>query len=72
MRWSLVLMLVLSSSATVCVCRREDRPALRFATFNIEDFPKDRRQIEGAFREIVEECVRSHDLASPAARQGRS
>ncbi len=31
---------------------REDAPPLRFATFNIEDFPKDRRQIEGAFDEM--------------------
>lgn len=50
MRWWLAL--VLATSATVCVCRREERPALRFATFNIEDFPKDRQQVEGVFREI--------------------
>ncbi len=49
-RWCLVL--VLATAATVCVCRREEPPALRFATFNIEDFPKDRRQIEDVFREI--------------------
>jgi glycosyltransferase involved in cell wall biosynthesis len=37
----------------------------RAQLFSVERFAS-------AFREIVEECVRSHDLASPAARQGRS
>lgn len=38
-------------SAAFCVCHR-DGVAVRFATFNIEDFPKDRRQIEAVFEEI--------------------
>ncbi len=51
--WGLV---VLAGVIGRCVCRREDhgpRPA-RFATFNIEDFPKDRRQVDGAFTLIGE------------------
>lgn len=35
-----------------CVTCKAPPPPVRFATFNIEDFPKDRRQIEGAFDEI--------------------
>ncbi len=35
-----------------CVSCTDPPPPVRFATFNIEDFPKDRRQIEGAFDEI--------------------
>ena len=37
-------------------CGGDARPAaapVRFATFNIEDFPKDRRQIDAAFAEIA-------------------
>src|SRR5215211_7678258 len=49
MRWWLAIALM---TTTVCVCRRDDRVAVRFATFNIEDFPKDRRQIEAVFEEI--------------------
>ena len=50
MRWvAMVLLVVAIGPLLVC---RDERPAVRFATFNIEDFPKDRRQIEGAFREI--------------------
>jgi endonuclease/exonuclease/phosphatase family metal-dependent hydrolase len=50
MRLGLVVLVVVL--AAVCVSRREAHPPVRFATFNIEDFPKDARQIEGAFREI--------------------
>jgi endonuclease/exonuclease/phosphatase family metal-dependent hydrolase len=50
MRWWFAI--ALSISTAVCVCRRDDRVAMGFATFNIEDFPKDRRQIEGAFEEL--------------------
>jgi endonuclease/exonuclease/phosphatase family metal-dependent hydrolase len=40
--------------ALVLAWRCHDEPArVRFATFNIENFPKDSRQIEGAFREIA-------------------
>ncbi|HEX5062859.1 MAG TPA: endonuclease/exonuclease/phosphatase family protein [Kofleriaceae bacterium] len=35
------------------VCGRQSGPALRVATFNIEDFPKNRRQIDGAFAEMA-------------------
>jgi endonuclease/exonuclease/phosphatase family metal-dependent hydrolase len=51
LRWAALaaLVLVLGVRGTSC---RDKRPALRFATFNIEDFPKDQRQIDGAFAEI--------------------
>jgi endonuclease/exonuclease/phosphatase family metal-dependent hydrolase len=50
MRWWLAIALAMSS--LICVCRRDDRAPLRFATFNIEDFPKHGRQIEAVFAEI--------------------
>jgi hypothetical protein len=43
--------------ALVARCSKEQPPArepLRFATFNVEDFPKDRRQIAGAFDEMAD------------------
>src|SRR3954452_11894079 len=43
MRWWLLLLLV--------ACRSEP-PALRIATFNIEDFPKNPAQVRGAFAEL--------------------
>ena len=49
MRGGLVLVVLAAGVLLVC---RDDRPVVRFATFNIENFPKDRRQIEGAFAEI--------------------
>lgn len=71
--------------ATVVVARiacHHDAPALRVATFNIEDFPKDARQIEGAFAEIakldapiigVEEIMNPGVFASAArARLGKN
>lgn len=48
--WLVALALVLGVRAIAC---RERVPPLAFATFNIEDFPKDRRQIDGAFDEIA-------------------
>jgi endonuclease/exonuclease/phosphatase family metal-dependent hydrolase len=59
MRWLMVI--ALSTTITVCVCRRDDGVAVRFATFNIEDFPKDRRQIEAVFEEI--EAIRASFIA---------
>lgn len=53
MRRLLVLVLVLVPIALVLVCRDDDRPNLRVATFNIENFPKHERQIAGAFDEIA-------------------
>jgi len=37
----------------VLVCRHRAAAPLRFATFNIEDFPKDSRQVDAAFAEIA-------------------
>ena len=50
MRWWLTA--VLATIVPLLVCGGGKRPELRFATFNIENFPKDRRQIDGAFAEI--------------------
>ena len=45
--------LVAAAIAAVVAWRHHDTPApLRFATFNIEDFPKSAQQIEAAFDEI--------------------
>lgn len=51
MRWLFVAALVVLGMR-VLACRDRERP-LRFATFNIEDFPKDQRQIDLAFEEIA-------------------
>jgi endonuclease/exonuclease/phosphatase family metal-dependent hydrolase len=48
----LVLALALGIG-TKLLCTSAPSPSLRIATFNIEDFPKDDRQIEGAFAEIA-------------------
>jgi endonuclease/exonuclease/phosphatase family metal-dependent hydrolase len=37
----------------VRLCQSSESTAVRIATFNIEDFPKDDRQIDGAFAEIA-------------------
>ena len=52
MRWWWLAALV-SIGVARCACRDDSpRERIRFATFNIEDFPKDERQINGAFAEI--------------------
>src|SRR5688572_18056576 len=40
--------LVLALAGRTACRDREPAPQLRFATFNIEDFPKDARQVAGA------------------------
>src|SRR6516165_10092838 len=47
LRYALVPLLL------VLVCRQHTDAPLRFATFNIEDFPKDSRQVDAAFAEIA-------------------
>jgi endonuclease/exonuclease/phosphatase family metal-dependent hydrolase len=51
-RWLLVIAI-----ASVAIagrrCRHDEPPPLRIATFNIEDFPKTSRQIDGAFAELA-------------------
>ena len=39
--------------ATCTRCGGRDHEELRIATFNIEDFPKDARQVDGAFAELA-------------------
>jgi len=53
-RWWL-LGAVAALALRTCTCRSEPPPPerIRFATFNIEDFPKDDRQVTGAFDEIA-------------------
>lgn len=48
----LALALVLGLGVKL-VCTSAPAPALRIATFNIEDFPKDDRQVAGAFAELA-------------------
>lgn len=48
LRWLLAL------APCLLLCRHASEPALRFATFNIEDFPKDDRQVDGAFAELAQ------------------
>jgi endonuclease/exonuclease/phosphatase family metal-dependent hydrolase len=55
--------------ASLAFCGRDDGPRLRFATFNIEDFPKHRRQVDGAFDEIAAldvEFVAVQEITEPA------
>jgi len=52
-RWWLVGVLAVAAART-CSCSTDAVPErIRFATFNIEDFPKDERQVVGAFDEIA-------------------
>jgi len=46
------LRIALALAALALVCRPHAAAPLRFATFNIEDFPKDTRQVDAAFAEI--------------------
>lgn len=51
LRWGL-LAIAAFACALRCTCRHAPREPVRIATFNIEDFPKNRKQIDGAFAEI--------------------
>lgn len=54
MRRIVIGLVIVIAVARTCTCRDDDRPPpLRIATFNIEDFPKSARQIDGAFAEIA-------------------
>jgi endonuclease/exonuclease/phosphatase family metal-dependent hydrolase len=58
--WILALLLI--------ACRREP-PALRLATFNIEDFPKNPAQVRGAFDELLAthaEIIAVQEIDDPA------
>jgi endonuclease/exonuclease/phosphatase family metal-dependent hydrolase len=53
-RWWLVAAVVAAGAArSSCRCGGDSHEPLRIATFNIEDFPKDDRQVAGAFAQIV-------------------
>lgn len=47
------LLVVVGALAVRCACGRDEAPGIRIATFNIENFPKNVRQIDGAFAEIA-------------------
>jgi endonuclease/exonuclease/phosphatase family metal-dependent hydrolase len=49
-RWLVVIAIALAAR---CTCSTHHRDPVRIATFNIEDFPKDARQVDGAFTEIA-------------------
>jgi endonuclease/exonuclease/phosphatase family metal-dependent hydrolase len=51
LRWGLVAVAAFAC-AVRCTCRESPREPTRIATFNIENFPQSRRQIEGAFGEL--------------------
>jgi endonuclease/exonuclease/phosphatase family metal-dependent hydrolase len=53
MRWAVIGILVVAAVVAARRCR--DQPPLRWraATFNIEHFPKDQRQVDGAFAEMA-------------------
>jgi endonuclease/exonuclease/phosphatase family metal-dependent hydrolase len=51
-RWWIAIAVAALAARVACSDDREP-PRLRIATFNIEDFPKDDRQIAGAFDEIA-------------------
>jgi endonuclease/exonuclease/phosphatase family metal-dependent hydrolase len=48
-----LVVVALSFVVSHFLCAHHERGGLRFATFNIEDFPKDDRQVDGAFAEIA-------------------
>lgn len=52
-RCFVLLACVLAARVAWCGRTHARRHAVRFATFNIEDFPKDERQVAGAFDEIA-------------------
>lgn len=53
MRRLVIAILVAIAVVAVWRCREEPRVRWRAATFNIEHFPKDQRQVDGAFTEMA-------------------
>jgi len=53
MRRLVIAILVAIALVAVWRCREEPGPVRRAATFNIEHFPKDQRQVDGAFAEMA-------------------
>lgn len=73
-----IALAVLGLAAAILAPPMSCRPMVRLATFNIEDFPKDDRQVAGAFAEIrrlgvpivaVQEITRPQTLAEAALRE---
>ena len=51
LRWA-VIAIAAFACALRCTCRETPHDPVRIATFNIEDFPKNRKQIDAAFAEL--------------------
>lgn len=79
MRWLLLLILLVALALALAMRCRDEPPAyVRVATFNIENFPKNAKQIAGAFDEIarldapivaVQEITSPEIFASAARRR---
>ena len=68
MRWWLAAAIVGIALVSRCTCGGNDAP-VRIVTFNIEHFPQDRRQVDGAFDEIVAaraNLVAAEEITDPA------
>jgi endonuclease/exonuclease/phosphatase family metal-dependent hydrolase len=68
MKWWVVAIAV-GALAARASCRHADLDRVRIATFNIEHFPKDARQVEGAFDEIAgagASIVAAQEITDPA------
>jgi endonuclease/exonuclease/phosphatase family metal-dependent hydrolase len=77
--WRVLVLALASVLTTRAACRscREPAPPIRFATFNIEDWPRHAEQIDGAFAEIAgldAGFVAVQEIYEPArfAREARS
>jgi endonuclease/exonuclease/phosphatase family metal-dependent hydrolase len=75
-RWAIGIVLVTAAvlRAGSCGCGAED-PPVRIATFNIEDFPRDGRQIDGAFDELAAlgaEIVAVQEIVDPGLFQAEA
>lgn len=76
MRWGIVIVIAAATliRAGSCGCREEPAP-VRIATFNIEDFPRDSRQIDGAFEELANlgaEIVALQEIVDPGLVQAEA
>jgi endonuclease/exonuclease/phosphatase family metal-dependent hydrolase len=69
MRWWLAAAIVALAFVSRCTCGGDREATVRIATFNIEHFPKDRRQVDGAFDQIVAahaNLVAAEEITDPA------
>jgi endonuclease/exonuclease/phosphatase family metal-dependent hydrolase len=77
MKVGVCIAIVTSALVVRCSCGDDDVQRLRIVTFNIENFPKDDRQVAGAFDEIVRldadliavQEIIDHELFARTARE---